>query len=365
MIPVFITFPFRRPKAPAIAPPGPSVFDTLDNAPYLRHLVKEIEVLLPSDPCQSPELWNSPSPYAFLAGKLKLTPLGRCSQLSLPALTTLRFVGFYQDAATLQMIANGASLDFFGVTATWFPTVTTLELRHIIFNHCNQFAWLVASFVNLRNLECKHIHWGPFGNFDFYGRRLAIEPCTISRLRLEGLNEYEETSRLYRDRDAGPLLAAVASSLVDLTIDAAELLRPPSSIANVLEPLKSMLTLRVQWLLTGSRTESEERIKTSARALVHAGHPYLETLVLHVDTRLSSNPHEELAALGGELDDALASGSKFPVLQVVALHLEVEPCESSTPQRLEDTLQTAFPRTCYDAGLMRLCGSWQSEPCHQ
>lgn len=122
-----------------------------------------------------------------------------------------------------------------------------------------------------------------------------------------------------------------------------------------------MLTLRVKWLLVGG-TSREERVQTSARALVHAGHPYLETLVLHVDTRLSRNPHEELADLGRELDDALASGSKFPALQVVALHLEVGPCESSIPHCWEDTLQTAFPRTYYDAGLMRLCGTpWQSE----
>lgn len=118
-----------------------------------------------------------------------------------------------------------------------------------------------------------------------------------------------------------------------------------------------MLTLRVKWLLV-SGTSREERVQTSARALVHDGHPYLETLVLHVDTRLSRNPYEELAVLGRELDDALASGLKFPALQVVDLHLEVGPCDTSIPQCWEATLQTAFPRTYYDAGLMRLRGTW-------
>lgn len=134
-------------------------------------------------------------------------------------------------------------------------------------------------------------------------------------------------------------------------------------IPSHLEPLKSLRTLQVKWLHTGGT--SGERTKTSARALVHAGHPYLETLILHVDTRRSRDPREQLAALGRELDDTLASASKFPALQVVALHLEVEPCESAMPQRWEDTLQTAFPRTYYaDAGLMRLCGTWQSESEH-
>lgn len=54
-------------------------------------------------------------------------------------------------------------------------------------------------------------------------------------------------------------------------------------IPSHLEPLKSVRTLRVKWLPTG-RT-SEEQTKASARAFVHAGRPFLQTLILHVDTR--------------------------------------------------------------------------------
>lgn len=166
----------------------------------------------------------------------------------------------------------------------------------------------------------------------------------------------------------GSLLAAAASSLVD------RVPRPVSAplqvpfrfpltlyiaIPSQLRPLSSLRVLRVKWLLNGT---SEDRNKTSARALASAGHPRLQTLILHADTRLSTNPLEELAILSCELDDALASGSKFPALQVVnLLHLKVGPCESSIPQCWKATLQRAFPRTYYDAGRIRLCETWQSE----
>lgn len=129
------------------------------------------------------------------------------------------------------------------------------------------------------------------------------------------------------------------------------------AIPTHLRRLTSLRVLRVKWLLNGT---SEDRNKTSARALASTGHPRLQTLILHVDTRLSTNPLEELAILGGELDDALATGSKFPALQAMALHLEVEPDELPAPRWWDDALPTAFPLT-YGAGIMRLCGTSQFE----
>lgn len=187
-----ITLPFQR-RHKTVSPPGPSVFDALanvlDNAPCLKHLVREIEVLLPCDPHQSPEQWNGPKPWSSShAGGLNLAPLERCSQLSLPALNTLRFVGFYRDAATLEIVDSAR---FHFIPTILFHTVTTLELHYIVINSCYVFEWIIASLGNLRNLECEHTHWGPpYGNFNTY-HRIAVGPCTVSRLRLEGLNEYE------------------------------------------------------------------------------------------------------------------------------------------------------------------------------
>ncbi len=67
----------------------------------------------------------------------------------------------------------------------------------------------------------------------------------------------------------------------------------------------------MKWLPIG--TLSDERNKTSARALVRTGHPCLQgkDFVLHVYTGIPSKPHEELADLGRELDDSLTSGLKF------------------------------------------------------
>lgn len=52
-------------------------------------------------------------------------------------------------------------------------------------------------------------------------------PCPPPLLALMGMLR-KDTSTRYLERDVGPLLAAATSSLVDLTLDAAELLRPLS-----------------------------------------------------------------------------------------------------------------------------------------
>ncbi|KAL1945841.1 hypothetical protein VTO73DRAFT_1843 [Trametes versicolor] len=279
----------------------------------------------------------------MLIPSIALDHLGYCSSV-LPALNTLRLIGFHRDVDTLESLE--------GVTypsPPSFRSVTTLELHHILFRYFFDFVGIVTALVNLRALECEHVHW--------WRPSRAIQPFAISRLRLEGLNEYEETSTRYQKRDIGPLLAAAATSLVDLTIDAAELLRPPTAIPSHLRPLASLRVLRVKWLLNST---SEDRNTTSARALASASHPYLQTLILHVDTRLSTNPREGLAVLGRELDDTLALGSKFPALQVVALHLEFDPydAELAAPRWWDDALQSVFPLT-YGTGIMRLCGTAQ------
>lgn len=225
-----------------VARPGPLVLDALanvlDSSPHLQPLVQEIEVLLPGDPRQL-EQYDDLNRWGA-APRIDLAPLELCSRL-LPALSTLRLVGFHRDANILESIF-GAMFNL--PRRVWSYTVTTLELHHVAFAWYIEFVGIYTGLVNLRNLECEHILWGkPFG---FNDGGIAIEPCAVSRLRLEGLNEYEvripcpppllalmgmlwkDTSTRYLERDVGPLLAAVTSSLVDLTLDAAELLRPLS-----------------------------------------------------------------------------------------------------------------------------------------
>lgn len=168
--------PLRR-HVQVVAPPSHFVLerlgDVLYKSPNLQHLVREIDVLLPGDPYELGQ-WTGPT---VRIPSIDLERLDYYSPV-LPAVNTLRLIGFHQDAETLELL-EGAAFS----TPPSFRSVTTLELHHIIFRWYFDLVDIVTALVNLRTLECEHVHWWRASG--------AIQPFAICRLRLEGLNEYE------------------------------------------------------------------------------------------------------------------------------------------------------------------------------